>query len=332
MGRGLERYSKDKAIEKVNKYVREGIPFVFLFNFEGDQNLVAIPAEAARAGFYMEMPGMSNHSFKIAPGAPIQFLKHPIEEESYREAFFKVIEHIHYGNSFLLNLTFPTAIETNYSLQDIFIRSVAPFKLYIENEIVVFSPERFVQIHGDTIISNPMKGTIDSGLPGAYRLLASDHKEDAEHNTIVDLIRNDLSAISSNVRVMRFKYIEKLRTHQGELLQMSSEIRGKLPHNFKSTLGERLFSLLPAGSICGAPKQKTVEIIREVEKYNRGFYTGVFGHFDGVNLDSAVAIRYIEKESTGDNLLFKSGGGVTYQSDWKKEYEEMINKVYVPIY
>ncbi len=175
-----------------------------------------------------------------------------------------------------------------------------------------------------------MKGTINADLPGAYNLLTSDQKEHAEHNTIVDLIRNDLSTIASDVRVKRFKYIERLRTNQGELLQMSSEITGKLPSDFRESLGENLFKLLPAGSICGAPKKKTLEIIKQVENYERGYYTGVFGHFDGENLDSAVAIRFIERQ--GDKMVFKSGGGITFQSDWEKEYEEMQNKVYVPIY
>ncbi len=175
-----------------------------------------------------------------------------------------------------------------------------------------------------------MKGTMDAAIPGAHRLLASDPKEDAEHNTIVDLIRNDLSTVASQVRVKRFKYIEKLKTHQGELLQMSSEISGKLAADFKGNLGDILFALLPAGSICGAPKKKTLEIIKEVEAYERGFYTGVFGYFDGQNLDSAVAIRYIEKQE--DGLVFKSGGGITFKSDWEKEYNELLNKVYVPVY
>ena len=88
--------------------------------------------------------------------------------------------------------------------------------------------------------------------------------------------------------------------------------------------------MLPAGSICGAPKKKTVEIILEAEQYDRGYYTGVFGHWDGNCLDSAVAIRYIEKE--GENLVFKSGGGITFQSRCELEYDEMLKKVYVPIY
>ena len=157
--------------------------------------------------------------------------------------------HGRHGNSFLLNLTCPTPIETNYEMRDIFIRSVAPFRLYLEDRLVIFSPERFIRIEGDAISSNPMKGTMDASIPGAHGLLASDPKEDAEHNTIVDLIRNDLSMVASGVRVRRFKYIERLKTHQGELLQMSSEIRGRLPADFRKSLGNILFQILPAGSI-----------------------------------------------------------------------------------
>ncbi len=146
-------------------------------------------------------------------------------------------DQILYGNSFLLNLTFPTRVNSSYTLEEIFRASKAPFKLFLEDELVIFSPERFVRIEGTTITSNPMKGTIDANIPGAHGRLISDLKEDAEHNTIVDLIRNDLSIIASDVKVNRFKYIDRIRTHQGELLQMSSEISGTLPEDFQSRLG-----------------------------------------------------------------------------------------------
>jgi len=326
----VPRLSKKESIETINRYASGKIPFVFLISFEGKENLIFTLAEAASKGLYIDMPGLTNHSFEIDPGIPLQFNKIPMDKEKYQEAFARVMDHIHYGNSFLLNLTFPTPVECNYTLQEIFVGSRATYKLLLKDELVIFSPERFVRIHGNTITSNPMKGTIDSTIPGAYRLLASDRKEDAEHNTIVDLIRNDLSTIASLVRVKRFKYIETQRTNQGELLQMSSEVTGKLPLDFRTSLGDRLFNLLPAGSVCGAPKKKTVEIIREVEAYDRGFYTGIFGYFNGINLDSAVSIRYIEKQDK--QLVFKSGGGITFQSDWNKEFEELQNKVYVPIY
>jgi para-aminobenzoate synthetase component 1 len=110
---------------------------------------------------------------------------------------------------------------------------------------------------------------------------------------------------------------------------MSSQISGKLPKDYQQSIGTILDKMLPAGSICGAPKQKTVEIIKEAEPYKRGYYTGVFGVFDGKNLDSCVLIRYLEQD--GNQLNFKSGGGITFLSDCQSEYNELIQKVYVPI-
>jgi len=87
--------------------------------------------------------------------------------------------------------------------------------------------------------------------------------------------------------------------------------------------------LLPAGSVSGAPKAKTLEIIKSVEQRNRGYYTGVFEIFDGNSLDSGVMIRYIEKEH--ERYFYHSGGGITTQSDVSSEYQEAIDKVYVPL-
>lgn len=314
----------------MNQYGRSGSPFVFLISFSGEDNIIVPPEEAVPGGFRLEMPGFVNHKLQPLRQEAISFTKLPVDRQRYKEAFSFVKDQILYGNSFLLNLTFPTRVKSSYTLEEIFRGSKAPFKLYLEDELVVFSPERFVRIEGDKITSNPMKGTIDANIPGARGRLISDIKEDAEHNTIVDLIRNDLSMIASEVSVKRFKYIDRIRTHQGELLQMSSEISGILPADFASSLGDKIFSLLPAGSICGAPKKRTVEIILEAEGYQRGYYTGIFGYWDGQILDSAVAIRYIEKN--GEKLIFKSGGGITFLSSCEHEYDEMVNKVYVPIY
>ena len=174
-----------------------------------------------------------------------------------------------------------------------------------------------------------MKGTIDCNIPNAEQILLNDPKEISEHNTIVDLMRNDLSMVARKVSVDRFRYIEAIKTNEKNILQASSEISGILPDNFRDHIGDILSTLLPAGSISGAPKEKTVDILLKTEAYNRGFYTGIFGVFDGENLDSAVMIRYIEKN--GDGFTYKSGGGITFQSEVEKEYQEMIDKVYVPI-
>lgn len=330
MSKKLPRHSKEETIELMNRFGSSGSPFVFLVSFSGEENIVLPMDEASSGGFHFEMPGKTNRITGSLPPGPITFIKLPVDRERYRAAFSLVQDQILYGNSFLLNLTFPTRVKCNYTMGEIFHASRAPFKLYLEDELVVFSPERFVKIEGNTITSNPMKGTIDANIPGAHVRLSNDRKEDAEHNTIVDLIRNDLSIIASKVQVQRFKYMDRIRTHQGELLQMSSEISGKLPAGFASELGTKFFKLLPAGSICGAPKKQTIEIIRKAEAYKRGYYTGVFGYWDGSSLDSAVAIRYIEKKD--EKLVFKSGGGITFQSSCENEYDEMVNKVYVPIY
>ena len=174
-----------------------------------------------------------------------------------------------------------------------------------------------------------MKGTIDASVHDAERNLLDDIKEEAEHNTIIDLIRNDISRVADEVRVTKYRYIDRIKTGKGEMLQMSSEITGKLGDSYEKHLGEIITGMLPAGSVTGAPKKETLKIIKESENYKRGWYTGVFGVFDGTSLDSGVMIRYIER--TGDKLFFKSGGGITYMSDSVKEYKELISKVYVPV-
>ena len=135
--------------------------------------------------------------------------------------------------------------------------------------------------------------------------------------------------MAKKIKVEEFRYLDYIPTHNGELIQVSSKISGQLPDNYQENIGDILSKLLPAGSITGAPKRKTIEIIKTAEQYERGFYTGVFGYFDGQNLDSAVMIRFIE--NIDEQLYFKSGGGITNQSNPKAEYQELIDKVYVPI-
>ena len=154
-------------------------------------------------------------------------------------------------------------------------------------------------------------------------------KEFSEHNTIVDLIRNDLALVAENIQVTKYRYVEKVHTHRGAIYQTSSEICGDLGEYWQKNIGSILAKLLPAGSISGAPKAKTVEIIQQAEQQERGYYTGIFGYFDGENLESAVAIRYIEQQD--EQLFFRSGGGITFLSHLDEEYNEILEKVYVPI-
>jgi para-aminobenzoate synthetase component 1 len=249
--------------------------------------------------------------------------------EVYEKAFGKVESHIRRGDTYLLNLTFPTDIRTNYTLPQIYRLSNASYKLLFHDRFVVFSPEIFIRIKEGVISSFPMKGTIDAAIPAAERIILNDKKEYCEHNTIVDLIRNDLAMVATGIQVDRFRYVERLHTNRKDLLQVSSEISGTLPSDFLSRLGEIIFTLLPAGSVTGAPKEKTFQIIRDTEICDRGFYTGICGYFDGRSMDSAVMIRFIENTKSG--MVFRSGGGITSQSQVESEYMELIDKVYVPV-
>ncbi|MFZ4741255.1 MAG: aminodeoxychorismate synthase component I [Bacteroidales bacterium] len=320
----------EQAIKMMNNLGKEKIPFLFIIDYEMKKPFV-FKIEDVPENVMFNINGISNVKSNIAIENIADFYlnKKPIELSSYKKAFDKIITHLKYGNSYLVNLTQPTPIETNLSLQDIFHNSKAKYKLCYKDEFVVFSPEIFIQINQQTITSYPMKGTIDANIPNAEQIILSDEKEIAEHYTIVDLIRNDLSMVAKNVKVEKFRYIDHLKTSNKHLLQISSKISGELASDFYKNIGSLIFKLLPAGSISGAPKKKTLEIISEAEQYKRGYYTGIMGYFDGENLDSGVMIRFIEKTSKG--LIYKSGGGITAKSNVKKEYQELIDKVYVPI-
>ncbi len=315
-------------ISTMNNWGQAQVPFLFMIDFEmSDPRIYKIEdIECDKILYFVN--GITNTERKDVEGkSGIRAIQGPFSE--YEQKFNKVRHHLEYGDTFLTNLTISTEIVLEQSLKNIFFQSDAKYKLLVEDEFLVFSPETFVKITNGKIFSYPMKGTIDASIPGASEKILSDKKELAEHVTIVDLIRNDLSQVASRVTVNRFRYIEEVRTRSKNLYQVSSEICGELYNDYRASIGDILIKLLPAGSVTGAPKPKTVEIIKEVEATPRGFYTGVFGYFDGNNLDSGVMIRFIEKR--GNKYFYRSGGGITTQSVVESEYQEAINKVYVPV-
>jgi para-aminobenzoate synthetase component I len=315
-------------VERMNTLGTSREPFLFIIDSRMKKPVLCKLNELP-AGIKFSTPLTSDKLHEPVFSKSYSLKKTPVSFDRYNEAFKNVMENIRLGNTFLLNLTFPTRIEVDLTLEDIFRLSVAKYKLLFYDDFVVFSPETFVRIKDGKISSFPMKGTIDASIPNALEKILNDKKEIAEHNTIVDLIRNDLSMVSKNVTVSRYRYIETIKTTEKELLQVSSEITGDMNHGYEGHLGNIITGMLPAGSVTGAPKSQTLKIISESELYDRGWYTGVFGIFDGQQLDSAVMIRFIEKND--DGLIYKSGGGITFLSEAVKEYEELIAKVYVPI-
>ena len=381
---------KQEIIDKINRLASQDEPFLFVINYQGNKAFIRLLSDINPEECLFDFEGRGNLSHawketwkegtwkeetwkeetwkkKISEeeiSETIWQIEPPLYED-YERSFNIVKSNIMAGNSYLTNLTCRVPVSCNLSLEEIFHRAKGKYKLLLRRKrnltpFVCFSPETFVRIKGGRIYSYPMKGTLDASLPNAEKQLMEDRKEAAEHATIVDLIRNDLSRVAENVRVDKYRYIDVLHTNKGDILQTSSEISGRLPEDYPHHLGEILDAQLPAGSITGAPKDKTMQIIQEAEGYDRGFYTGIMGIYDHGELNSAVMIRFIEEETSpvdfetdgeknfkasegkGDEasegkrdeasrkLYFKAGGGITSKSDCRKEYEEVIQKIYLP--
>ena len=312
---------------KLNKFGSSKEPFLFLLSYDLNH-------------FFIEKLSNLNNQikFEINQKSDLRNIhktsmqKFPISFDEYKKKFDYLQEQIQNGNTYLCNLTSKTQIKTGYSLDEIYKNVQSIFKIRFQNEdenFVCFSPEKFVQINDNKIFTYPMKGTIDSSIPNAKGKILANKKEMAEHTMVVDLLRNDLGIVATNVRVDDFRYIDEINAGEKKLLQVSSKISAKLENNWHEKIGDIFVSLLPAGSISGTPKRKTVEILEKIEAYERGFYTGIFGYFDGKELQSFVLIRFIEEDKKG-NKYYKSGGGITCDSDAFEEYQELIDKVYLP--
>jgi len=319
----IEFLNKTEGFKQISNLSAKKEPFLFIISYDKSKIFVQSLNELTGNIAYT----LDNAHQNL--GKKTYLTKYPISFNSYAKAFNKVIEEIKSGNTYLLNLTFKTKIETNLNLYDIFTQAKAPYKLLIDNYFVCFSPECFIEIKDNIISTYPMKGTIDANIPNAKDKILNNQKELAEHTMIVDLLRNDLNIVATHTKVSNFRYIQKIKAGDKELLQVSSKIEAKLDKNWHKKLGDILDKLTPAGSITGTPKKKTIEIIDNIEPDKRDLYTGIFGVYDGNSLKSAVMIRAITKKD--NNLFYYSGGGITLDSNVKSEYQEMIDKIYIPI-
>lgn len=318
--------SEVEGFQTINTLSKDRTPFLFIISYD-KQKIFAKALDKLDEDIFYKLEDWRNFPVKHHTKT-YSFSKSPVDFKHYKEALEEVQEEIRSGNTYLLNLTFKTPVQTDLCLKEIFLSAKAKFKLYFKDRFICFSPECFVETEGDTIATYPMKGTIDASLPDAKKTILANKKEMAEHVMIVDLMRNDLGIIGNGVKVEKFRYVEKIKAGEKELLQVSSKVTAELPHDWRDKLGSLLQQILPAGSISGTPKKSTVSIINRVENYDREFYTGIFGVFDGERLRSGVMIRFLE-QSEGERF-YKSGGGITIDSDAKSEYEELVDKIYLP--
>lgn len=252
---------------------------------------------------------------------------------AYGQAFAKTKHYIRDGVIYQINLTQRLQADTTEKPRQIYAKlsanNKAKMKAYIEGdgfEIISMSPERFIKIKGESIMTSPIKGTRPRGNNAQEDeknlvSLINDEKEKAELNMITDLLRNDLGKVceTGSVTVAKERETAKL----SKVMHTFSVIKGRLGREISPA--EALLSMFPGGSITGCPKRKAMEIIDELEPDMRGAYCGsVFCIDDKGDLDSSILIRTLIKK--GSKLILPVGSGIVYDSVEHKEYQENLDK------
>jgi para-aminobenzoate synthetase component 1 len=274
-----------------------------------------------------EMP-----SSGVSPPSPL--LKAGFTREGYEAAVEKARQYIIAGDIFEVNLSQRFDADITITPYELYRRlrriNPAPFACYLdfaEVTVVGASPERFLRLHGDLVETRPIKGTRPRGrTPDEDRALSSQLlnsiKDRAENMMIVDLERNDLGRVCrfGTVKVTELAILETYPT----VFHLTSTVVGRLKEG-KSGI-DLLKATFPGGSITGAPKVRSMEIIDELEPTRRSIYTGSIGYlgFNG-DIDLNIVIRtFIVK---GKKAYFQAGGAVVYDSNPAEEYQETLDKV-----
>ena len=249
---------EQKIIGRINSLAGEGEPFLFVINYAGSDAYIRKLSEIATEECLYDFEGITNIDGQCC-SASVRMPKWDVAEmkmEDYKRSFDTVKSNILLGNSYLANLTCKVAVCCDLTFEEIFLRAKGKYKLLLKGgdgrQFVCFSPETFVRIHGGKIYSYTMKGTLDASIPNAEDVLMNDEKEAAEHATIVDLIRNDLSRVAEHVRVDRYRYIDVLHTNKGDILQTSHISMPCLPKKataMKSLSSSMVLLLIPHSRI-----------------------------------------------------------------------------------
>jgi len=278
--------------------------------------------------FLHEAEALSQTEPQLAAGAILtQAFKAILSKKEYDQAYAKVKQYILDGDTYQVNLTHRLEAQTRAAPRQIFARlserTTAGFMAYLEGPdftVHSVSPERFVQINGKRIETYPIKGTRPRG-PGSRQELLDSPKDAAELNMITDLLRNDLGRVSQGGSVKVLAAREILQTPT--LFHTFSHIVGTLRDDVRPI--EAVLSMFPGGSITGCPKKRAMEIIDELEPYNRSVYCGsVLAIEPDGSLDSSIPIRTLIQK--GNRLVLQVGGGIVHHSQGNAEYQETWDK------
>ena len=254
-------------------------------------------------------------------------------KKEFKDAVLKAQEHIKAGDIFQLVLSQRFQRQTKVDPLTLYraLRSINPspymFHLKMDDfDIIGASPELLVKVEDSEIEIRPIAGTRQRGRDEAEDTLLADEllkdeKERAEHLMLVDLGRNDVgrAATFDSVKVQEFMVVE----YYSHVMHIVSDVRGKLQDG--KDVFDALYSGFPAGTLTGAPKIRSMEIIHDLEPTRRGVYSGAIGYFDFTgDMNTCIAIRTMVVKD--ENVFFQSGAGIVHDSDPTKEFEETVNK------
>ncbi|SEL87805.1 anthranilate synthase component I family protein [Parapedobacter koreensis] len=270
---------------------------------------------------------------------PLEFkgqLKYRMNRTAYFSAFAELQHHIHQGDIYEVNLCqefFAEQVSLNplsayRKLNEV---SPTPFSCFFkfgQKYILSASPERFLSKSGNTLLSQPIKGTAPRGKTAGEdeqlkATLAANPKEISENIMIVDLVRNDLtrSAKPGSVRASDLLQIHSFK----QVHQLISTIVCQIQEGMTAT--ETIRNTFPPGSMTGAPKISAMKLIDRYENSRRGIYSGALGYFSPQgNYDFSVVIRTLLYNAENGYLSFHTGGAITYNADPEKEYNECLLK------
>ncbi|PAF41492.1 bifunctional anthranilate synthase component I family protein/class IV aminotransferase [Helicobacter sp. 11S03491-1] len=325
-----------EALEYIDMHQKEGY-FVGYIKYEakdvflGKQNKSDLPL------LYFEHFAQScdlNKDFLDSKEVFYPYASTSMPQKLYNKKIRQIKDFIARGDTYQVNFTYPLEITTHCNEIDIFksilLNQDTPYKALFINEfesVLSFSPELFFEIsicnHQRQILTRPMKGTIQRGVDKIedeknQEFLKNDIKNRSENVMIVDLLRNDLSkiALKGSVKVSKLFEIHTYPT----LHQMVSEVKANIPQNM--SLYQILEALFPCGSITGAPKIKTMEIIHILEDYQRGVYCGAIGVIQKDKMCFSVPIRTLYKQANKKKYQLGVGGGIIWDSEVQNEFQE----------
>jgi len=337
----------DAVLEEIEQAIHNQHHVVTCFSYELGEYLLGLTPKKSKtpwvqAWIFKDVQKLSKEQVnqwlkaknnQIATAPVIQNVATSITQQRFQEDISKIHEWIRSGDTYQVNHTYRIHGELSGSPLSAYEvlrqKQPGPYGAYIEHPngwILSCSPEWFLQKSGNTLMTKPMKGTAKVGESSSEEL-HDDVKNRAENVMIVDLLRNDLSKISKPGSV-KVPHLFEVQQH-GDVLQMTSTISSTSKDHLR--LKELLLAIFPCGSVTGAPKKRTMELIQELESEPRNLYCGAIAWFDPSSdaglgdLGMSVVIRTLELEKN-QHFQMGVGGGITIDSESADEWHECQTK------